>query len=144
MFRPQIVIQLDAHLLRQSLDQLRTEMDREPQRYSEDHIRREQARCALKAITVKRTWYGPPACEDCQYFHGRFGINCALHPSGPPDPACSDWNGPPRPPEGSFFYVEGEGWTLQNYQPGQGWTTLRTAIPAAEVSASLALDEFYR
>lgn len=30
-------------------------------------------------------------CQVCLYYHGRDGINCAVHPNGPIDSLCLDW-----------------------------------------------------
>ena len=30
-------------------------------------------------------------CQVCLYYHGRDGINCAVHPGGPVDSVCIDW-----------------------------------------------------
>lgn len=33
----------------------------------------------------------PTACHKCQYFHGEHKIVCALHPTGPIDQPCTDF-----------------------------------------------------
>ncbi len=44
----------------------------------------------IRAILMKKIEQNQP-CKVCDYFYGKDGINCAVHPVGRPQPFCRDW-----------------------------------------------------
>jgi len=124
-----ILIHFDSQKLRVALALLRQEAERHPELFPPTRLRQEAARCALNAMTVRRRWYGPLPCEGCTYYYGSQGLNCAPHPNGPPGNRCLDWSGATPAETGAFYFVEGQGWTWQEYQPGQGWVFVRKVAP---------------
>ncbi|WP_287129580.1 hypothetical protein [Candidatus Cyanaurora vandensis] len=133
-----IVVFLDQVKLTASLALLREQVAQHPNRFTPTYVRREWARRVVAALGIKRRWHGPAPCEDCQYYFGRQGINCALYPNGPTGAACLDWDGLRT---GGYYCIEGQGWVYQEYTT-QGWTILRTGIPTTEVGSYDLLEEF--
>jgi hypothetical protein len=131
---------LDGQQLRTALATLQQQA--EQQGWNAEKLRRETARLTVQHLIIQRQWYGPMPCEDCIFFHGRNGLSCAPHPTGPPGEHCPDWSGPERAGD-NYYYLPHRGWTLQHYRPGQGWIILRDHIHPEEVSAALELTEYF-
>lgn len=118
-------IYFDQAKLQAALLHLQEEINRQPQVFSEERIRRERARLTTQALVIERDWYGPAPCEGCFYFHGSHGINCVPHPKGPTESYCSDWSGMEQAQDDRFYYEAERGWTIQRYVNGRGWVVVR-------------------
>jgi len=44
----------------------------------------------IRAILMKKIEQNQP-CKVCDYYYGKDGINCAIHPAGRPQELCRDW-----------------------------------------------------
>ena len=44
----------------------------------------------IRAILVRKIEHTQP-CKVCNYYYGKDGINCVVHPDRRPQPLCRDW-----------------------------------------------------
>ncbi len=138
-----IILTLDHQRLRVHLAQLETRIQENPQGYAPLQIRREKARLVVACMVIQRPWYGPAACEECSFFHGQQGLNCAIHPQGPSAEHCADWEGPPRTPEDNYALIQGRGWVVRNYAPGQGWIVRQDQLNPEDIAAAWGIRDFF-